>query len=119
MPDLAIGQPMTCVVTENFNRCEHTDRVEVCSVDCFHEGGTMLVIHPGECADRDVREPECPAEAIEPDTRHALEAWLAVNVDFPGQWPNTTREKDPPPDAKAWDGEAGKRDLLDPAPGAS
>ena len=29
---------MTFVVTENCIKCKYTDCVEVCPVDCFHEG---------------------------------------------------------------------------------
>ena len=37
---------MTFVVTENCIRCKYTDCVEVCPVDCFHEGPNFLVIDP-------------------------------------------------------------------------
>ena len=59
---------MTYIVTENCIRCKYMDCVEVCPVDCFYEGENMLVIHPDECIDCGVCEPECPAEAIVPDT---------------------------------------------------
>jgi ferredoxin len=32
--------------------------VEVCPVDCFHEGPTFLVIDPEECFDCTLCEPE-------------------------------------------------------------
>ena len=73
---------MTYIVTDNCIRCKYTDCVEVCPVDCFYEGENFLVIHPDECIDCGVCEPECPAEAIKPDTepgpRHLVEAerWL-------------------------------------------
>ena len=54
---------MTYVVTENCIKCKYLDCVEVCPVDCFYEGENMLVIHPDECIDCGVCEPECPAEA--------------------------------------------------------
>ena len=57
------------------------DCVEVCPVDCFYEGENMLVIHPDECIDCGVCEPECPAEAIKPDTEPGLEKWLELNRD--------------------------------------
>ena len=60
--------PMTYVVTENCIKCKFMDCVEVCPVDCFYEGENMLVIHPDECIDCGVCEPECPAEAIKADT---------------------------------------------------
>ena len=59
---------MTYVVTENCIRCKYMDCVEVCPVDCFYVGANMLVIHPDECIDCGVCEPECPAEAILPDS---------------------------------------------------
>ena len=64
---------MTFVVTDNCIRCKYMDCVEVCPVDCFYEGDNMLVIHPDECIDCGVCEPECPAEAIFPDTQPGLE----------------------------------------------
>ena len=57
---------MTYVVTEACIKCKYTDCVEVCPVDCFYEGDNMLVIHPDECIDCGVCEPECPADAIKP-----------------------------------------------------
>ncbi len=62
---------MTYVVTDACIRCKYMDCVEVCPVDCFYEGENMLVINPSECIDCGVCEPECPAEAILPDTRAA------------------------------------------------
>ena len=59
---------MTYVVTEACIKCKYMDCVEVCPVDCFYDGENMLVIHPDECIDCGVCEPECPAEAIMPDT---------------------------------------------------
>ena len=59
---------MTYVVTENCIRCKYMDCVEVCPVDCFYVGANMLVIHPDECIDCGVCEPECPVEAILPDS---------------------------------------------------
>ena len=64
---------MTYVVTEVCIKCKYTDCVEVCPVDCFYEGENMLVIHPDECIDCGVCEPECPAEAIVPDTAPGLD----------------------------------------------
>jgi len=55
---------MTYVVLDACIKCKHTDCVEVCPVDCFYEGENMLVIHPDECIDCGVCEPECPVDAI-------------------------------------------------------
>ena len=73
---------MTYIVTENCIKCKYMDCVEVCPVDCFYEGENMLVIHPDECIDCGVCEPECPAEAIKPDTEPNLEAWLKINTEY-------------------------------------
>ena len=73
---------MTYVVTENCIKCKYMDCVEVCPVDCFYEGENMLVIHPDECIDCGVCEPECPAEAIKPDTEPGLEKWLKINAEY-------------------------------------
>ena len=59
---------MTYVVDDNCIRCKIMDCVEVCPVDCFYEGENMLVIHPDECIDCGVCVPECPVDAIKPDT---------------------------------------------------
>ena len=55
---------MTFIVGDNCIRCKHTDCVEVCPVDCFYEGPNFLVIHPDECIDCALCEPECPVDAI-------------------------------------------------------
>ena len=87
---------MTYVVTDACIRCKYMDCVEVCPVDCFYEGENMLVINPSECIDCGVCEPECPAEAILPDTESGLEKWLEVNATYSAEWPNITRKKDSP-----------------------
>ncbi|MFT4346585.1 ferredoxin FdxA [Bartonella ancashensis] len=95
---------MTYVVTDNCIHCKYTDCVEVCPVDCFYEGENMLVINPDECIDCGVCEPECPAEAIKPDTEPGLEQWLELNLKYANKWPNITARKDPLPQAKEMDG---------------
>jgi ferredoxin len=95
---------MTYIVTENCIKCKYMDCVEVCPVDCFYEGENMLVIHPDECIDCGVCEPECPIEAIKPDTEPGLEQLLSLNAEFSKIWPNITAKKPPPADAKAWEG---------------
>lgn len=99
---------MTYVVTDDCIRCKYTDCVEVCPVDCFYEGENMLVINPDECIDCGVCEPECPAEAILPDTEDGLEKWLELNTKFSASWPNITSQKDAPDDADEWKGVEGK-----------
>ena len=58
---------MAYVVTESCIKCKYTDCVEVCPVDCFYEGPEFLVIHPDECIDCGLCEPECPIDAIYAD----------------------------------------------------
>jgi len=85
---------MTFVVTDVCILCKYTDCVEVCPVDCFYEGENMLVINPDECIDCGVCEPECPIEAILPDTDPKAEEWLELNREFStGPWPNLTKKK--------------------------
>ena len=99
---------MTYVVTDNCIKCKYTDCVEVCPVDCFYEGENMLVINPDECIDCGVCEPECPAEAILPDTEPGLEKWIELNAEYSEKWPNITEKKDPLPDAEDFDGKENK-----------
>ena len=73
---------MTYIVNDKCIKCKYMDCVEVCPVDCFYEGENMLVIHPDECIDCGVCEPECPVEAIRPDTEPGLEKWLKVNTEY-------------------------------------
>jgi ferredoxin len=61
----------------------------------------MLVINPDECIDCGVCEPECPAEAILPDTDGRAEAWLELNKKYAAEWPNLTSKKPALPDADA------------------
>ena len=56
---------MTHVVADNCINCKYTDCVEVCPVDCFHEGPNFLVIDPQECIDCTLCVAECPAKAIQ------------------------------------------------------
>jgi NAD-dependent dihydropyrimidine dehydrogenase PreA subunit len=73
---------LTYVVNESCIKCKLMDCVEVCPVDCFYEGENMLVIHPEECIDCGVCEPECPVDAIKPDTEPGLERWLSLNAEY-------------------------------------
>ena len=109
---------MTYVVVENCIKCKYMDCVEVCPVDCFYEGENMLVIHPDECIDCGVCEPECPAEAIKPDTESGLDQWLKLNAEYAKSWPNITIKRDAPSDAKEFDGKSGKLEAyFSPKPG--
>jgi len=106
---------MTYVVLENCIRCKYTDCVDVCPVDCFHEGPNFLVIDPDECIDCTLCEPECPAEAIvsEDDLPPDQEHFLELNEELSQIWPVISVRKDPPPDAEEWDGKPDKLKLLE------
>jgi ferredoxin len=101
---------MTFVVTENCINCKYMDCVEVCPVDCFHEGPNFLVIDPDECIDCTLCEPECPANAIFPedDVPAGQEHFTALNAELSKAWPVITERKEPPADAQAWDGKGDK-----------
>ena len=74
---------MTYIVNDKCIKCKLMDCVEVCPVDCFYEGENMLVIKPDECIDCGVCEPECPVEAIYPDSQmEDVEPWLKINTKY-------------------------------------
>ena len=98
---------MAYVVTEACIKCKYTDCVEVCPVDCFYEGDNMLVINPDECIDCGVCEPECPAEAIKPESAD-LSQWLEQNREYSAKWPNINVKKPAPADADDFKGVANK-----------
>lgn len=111
---------MPYVVTESCIKCKYTDCVEVCPVDCFYEGENMLVIHPDECIDCGVCEPECPAEAILPDSDGRADKWLELNREYSGKWPNITRKKDAFPNADENKAEENKYEkYFNPEPGGN
>src|SRR5271169_1465336 len=106
---------MTFVVTENCIKCKYMDCVEVCPVDCFHEGPNFLVIDPEGCIDCTLCEPECPVEAIysEEEIPKGQEEFLALNAELAKSWPVITEMKAAPADADAWKDKPGKRALLE------
>lgn len=106
---------MTFVVTESCIKCKHTDCVEVCPVDCFHEGPNFLVIDPDECIDCTLCEPECPVEAIYPedDLPEGQEEFLEINAELSLEWPVITEMKPPPDDAEEWAEVKEKKHLLE------
>jgi ferredoxin len=105
---------MAFVVTENCIKCKFTDCVDVCPVDCFHEGPNFLVIDPDECIDCTLCEPECPANAIfsEDELPEDQLAFIALNAELAKQWPIITDVKSPMPDADDWNGKEGKLQFL-------
>ena len=110
---------MTYIVKDECIKCKLMDCVEVCPVDCFYEGKNMLVIKPDECIDCGVCEPECPINAIEPDTNDDAHKWIDINTKFSDLWPNITkkRESDVPKDQEKWRGITNKLKHLSEKPG--
>ena len=108
---------MTYVVTDNCIKCKYTDCALVCPVDCFYEGENMLVINPEECIDCGVCEPECPVDAIKPESEDLL-IWVERNQEYASQGPNISEKKEPLPDADKFKDIEGKFELyFSPNPG--
>ena len=106
---------MTFVVTDSCIKCKYTDCVEVCPVDCFHEGPNMLVIDPDECIDCTLCEPECPVNAIcsEDDLPGDQQEFLGLNAELSKNWPVINEVKEPPADADDWKDVKGKLQYLE------
>ena len=105
---------MTYVVTESCIKCKYTDCVEVCPVDCFYEGPEFLVIHPDECIDCGLCEPECPIEAIYADDElpaNQIE-FVEINARLADVYENITEAKEPLPDADNFKDLENKREFL-------
>ena len=86
---------MTYVVTENCIKCKYTDCVEVCPVDCFHEGPNILVIDPDECIDCTLCVAECPVNAIyaEDDLPENQKQFTQLNAELAKKMARDRREK--------------------------
>jgi ferredoxin len=102
---------MTYVVAEACIKCKYTDCVDVCPVDCFHEGPNFLVIDPEECIDCTLCVAECPVEAIfaEDDVPDDQRAYVALNAELAKEWKVIIESEDALPDADEW---AGVKDKL-------
>jgi len=106
---------MTYVVVEDCIKCKHTDCVDVCPVDCFHEGPNFLVIDPEECIDCTLCEPECPIGAIfaDDDVPEGQENFIALNAELSLEWPVINVSKESLPDASEWEGVPDKLKYLE------
>ncbi len=64
----------------------------------------MLVIHPDECIDCALCEPECPVDAIfsEDELPSDQEGFLELNAELAEIWPNISEKKDALPDEEEW-----------------
>jgi ferredoxin len=106
---------MTYVVTESCIKCKYTDCVDVCPVDCFHEGPNMLVIDPEECIDCTLCVAECPVEAIfaEDDVPAEQREFIALNAELCKGWKQIIERKEAPEDADEWAKVKDKKKLLE------
>ncbi len=105
---------MTFVVGEGCINCKHTDCVEVCPVDCFYEGPNMLVIHPDECIDCALCEPECPEDAIfaEDELPEEQSEFLELNARLSTVWTHISEATNSLPGAEEWSAVYNKRQYL-------
>ena len=109
---------MPYIVAEPCIRCKFTDCVDVCPVDCFHEGENFLVIDPDECIDCGACVPECPVEAIfdDDDLPEKWSAYREINARLSAQWPVIDGTKEPMDSAEAMRKVEDKRSMLSENP---
>ena len=69
--------------------------------------------------DRGACEPECPDDAMVPDTEDEPDGkWLQVNAEYAKVWPNITVKGTPPADREQYERETGKYEkYFSPKPG--
>ena len=105
---------MAYVVTEICINCKYTACVDVCPVNCFHEGPNSLVIDPEECISCQLCEPECPVTAIfeEDDVPKKYGTSIKLNVELSKIWPVIDETKPPMPEAERWKSIDGKLKYL-------
>ena len=78
----------------------------------------MLVIHPTECIDcsglraQNVRS----MQSSRTPSRASRSGW-SINTEYAKLWPNITLKKEPPADAKEWEGVPDKEQYFSPNPG--
>ena len=74
-----------------------------------------MVIHPDECIDCALCEPECPVEAIfaEDEVPEGQEIFLELNAELAEIWPNISEQKEPPADHAEWNGVPDKLQYLE------
>jgi ferredoxin len=95
---------MIFVVTESCIRCRYTDCVDVCPVDCFHEGPNFLTIDPDECIGCAICVAVCPVNAIfaEEDVPVDQLPFIKLNAELTHIWPSITKIRAPLPEADDW-----------------
>ena len=105
---------MTYIVNDKCINCRHTDCVEVCPVDCFYLGENTIVIHPDECIDCGLCEPECPIEAIYADDELPSDQieFIEINLKLSEVYENITEAKEPLPEAEKYKNIKNKKEFL-------
>ncbi len=77
---------MAYIIAESCIGVKDSACVEVCPVDCIYstEEDDMYYIHPEECIDCAMCEPECPVEAIffEDDLPQEWEEYVEINAEY-------------------------------------
>lgn len=106
---------MPHIVTDNCIACKYTDCVEVCPVDCFHEGPNFLVIDPEECIDCGLCLSECPINAIKLESELTPEekVFIELNAELSLKWPVIRSRKKPLPNAEEYKQKSNKISLLE------
>ncbi len=95
---------MAYVVTERCINCKYTECVQVCPVDCFHEGPNCVVIDPDVCISCGACGPVCPVDAIfeEGEVPNQYMVSIKINEDLSKIFPGIHEGKKPLPDADKW-----------------
>ncbi|MDA1013940.1 MAG: 4Fe-4S binding protein [Planctomycetota bacterium] len=75
---------MAFVVTEPCFGCKSKACLQVCPVESFHEGESMLFINPDKCIDCDACAAECPTNAIfhDEDVPEEWQEYIALNAEM-------------------------------------
>ncbi len=112
VPGRAKGAEMPHIVTGRCVDCRYTDCCTVCPVDCFYEieSPAMLVIDPNTCIDCELCVPECPINAIYPESElpEAYVEWKDKNAQLFSTGKSISEKKDPLPTALPLEGIQGK-----------
>lgn len=75
---------MPSVVNDSCILCRSC--IQVCPVDAFREGESMVIVDPNICIDCGVCIPECPQNAIASDM-DADAKWTQFNAEKSSEWP--------------------------------
>jgi ferredoxin len=106
---------MAHVVTESCIKCKYMECLEVCPTDAFREGPNFLVIDADEFLDHTLCMSECLVGAIfsEVDLPAGRKQFKRLNAELARLCPVIAHKKEPPADAKEWEGRPDKFKLLE------